>query len=351
MVLIMAATIRDISQASTVSPSTVSRVLSGKGRIGTDTRKRVEAAARKLGYQPRRPGRPSLSKSKAVSHIGVVYPKHPNASSDLGGVFVQWMMSAREKVTNDGHHFSAFVGCHNVNEDSLLKNLVQQGEVDGLILMGSRTSDGYLPWAMQTRLPLVVVNRHPEHEQFSYVGMDNFGGGRLAAQHLCRLGHERFAYVDFLSQQSHQKNRQAGFVQGLHDHGRELDAFLQFDPFEPGASPDAAKAVVKQARDAGVTGIFCFNNALACVIEQELTKQGIGVPDECSLIGFDHLSDLHSSQGRQITTIGCDARKTGAYAAQMALDLIAAREDKPFLACTVAAELILHDTTGPPPSK
>ena len=343
----MTATIRDISLATTVSASTVSRVLNGKGRIGADTRKRVEAAAKKLGYQPRRPGRPSLS--KAVSHIGVIYPKHPNADSDLGGVFAQWMMSTRAKVTADGNHFSAFAGCHNVSEDSLLKNLVEQGEVDGLILMGSRTSDGYLPWALQTRLPLVVINRRPEHEQFSYVGMDNFGGGRLAAEHLCQLGHERFAYVDFLSQQSHHKNRQAGFLQGLQDHGRKLDAFLQFDPFEPGATANSAEAVVQQVRDAGITGIFCFNNALARVIEQELVKQEISVPDDCSLIGFDHLSDLHSPHGRQITTIGCDARKIGSYAAQMVLNLIAAREDKPFLACTVASELILHDTTGHPP--
>ncbi len=349
MVLIMTATIRDISQATTVSPSTVSRVLNGKGRIGSDTRKRVEAAARKLGYQPRRPGRPSLSKSKAVSHIGVVYPKHPNASKDLSGVFAQWMMSAREKITNDGNHFSAFVGCQTVDEDSLLKNLVEQGEIDGLILMGSRSSDGYLPWAIQTRLPLVVVNRRPEHEQFSYVGMDNFGGGRLAAQHLCQLGHKKFAYVDFLSQQNHQKNRQAGFIQGLHEHGRNLDAFLQFDPFQPGDSGDSAKAVVKQIQDTGITGIFCFNNSLARVIEQEMAKQGINVPNDCSIIGFDYLNDLNSSQERQITTIGCDAQKTGRYAAKMIFDLISAREDKPFLACTVAVELIQRDTTAPPP--
>ena len=344
----MTATIRDISLASAVSPSTVSRVLSGKGRFTADTRKRVEEAARKLAYQPRAAGRPPAV--EAVAHIGLIYPKHPHAGDDLGGVFAQWMMSARRKITTGGNNFSAFVGSHNIADDSLLRNLVEHRELDSLILMGCRPSDGYLPWALQTRLPLVVINRRPEHGQFSYVGMDNYGGGRLAAEHLCRLGHQRFAYVDYLTQQNHHKDRHAGFVQGLQDHGYQLHAFLQFDPFQPGAAADSAETVVCQAREAGVTAIFCFNNALARLVEQELARQNIRVPDQCSLIGFDHLSDLHSPGGRPITTIGCDANKIGDYAAQMALDLIAARDDKPFLACTVAAELIEHGTTAPCPA-
>ena len=171
-------TIREVAAAARVSPSTVSLVLNGRGRVRPQTRERIKSVAHQLGYHPQTVGRPALKQTPAAN-IAVLYSPRAVNHGRLSVLTAAWLEGVRSAVVTSGNHISLLAGTDHIEKDLMFQQIIKAGEVNAVLLIALGPDDGYLDWVLQQDLPVVAMNRKPQHEEFSYVAMDNYGAGFL----------------------------------------------------------------------------------------------------------------------------------------------------------------------------
>ncbi len=326
-----------------VSKTTVSLVLNGKGKIGADTRRRIERAVQNLNYQPRVVRRRSKpSPARRLGHVGIVCPIPPldvGRNDTLSG----WILSAQQEIRRLGGDVSLFVGSRRIQDDHLFEVFLRRGGMDGILLMGIGDEDGYMPVVQQSGLPAVVVNRRPVNEGFSYVAWDDIGAGQKMADHLTGLGHRRLAvvYNDAPGRLFH-RHRCDGFVAALARGGAEPVLVCGSHDFSDQANQD----LVRRLRDARATAIFATNDVRAVGLVNACEHLGISVPRRISIAGFDN-TEQRSTGGLRPTSAGCVKQNISVEAVSLMSQLLDPDRKVRFLARVLDVDVVVHDTTGP----
>ncbi len=180
----MRITIHDIARLLGVSPSTVSRALSGKGRISPATREKIRQVAKELGYRPN-----ALARGLATRRTGevgvVIHERHlPLDERSFYGVILEVIEA--ELAMHGYHVLFSTMG------DQLFPRCVEERRVDGLIILGTDVSED-LVRSLAEFVPLVLVDH--AFPGIPSVVSDNVGGARLATLHLLDHGHREVAFV------------------------------------------------------------------------------------------------------------------------------------------------------------
>lgn len=335
-------TIRDVAQRAQVSPATVSQMLSGRAKPQPKTRKRIEQAIADLGYRRGTVGRPR--KATAARQIAVVMPGQPIQHDMRHPLSRRRVNAIRSAIINSGEHFGLYVGAgDHIDGDWVFRDAVRHGDVDGVILSSPYPGDGYLTWLLQRDLPLVVLERFPEHHEFSYVAVDNFKGGRLAGEHFASLGHQRMAYLHATRVITWTRLRRAGLEAAAKAHDLEPPAVTAVDPDGPDSAFDDAIAAMM---DAGVTAVFAASDGLAVKCIDTLQSLGRRVPDDVSVIGFDDMG-YTSASGLRPSTIAYDTADYAQQAVGLMRHLLDNRDRVSHLATCVQTRLVDYQTTAP----
>lgn len=324
----MNTTIHDVARAAGVSPSTVSRAMSG-GAVHPATRETVLRVASDLGYRPSRVARGLIT--GRTGNLGMLVP-------DLGNpVFAEIIKGAVARARAADHPVyvtDTDEDPHREREtmDSLLRS------TDGLLLCSPRASDAELV-AAAAAMPTVVINR--KVAGLPAVIADGTSGVRQAVRHLRDLGHRRIAYVSGPAGSWMERQRTAGL-------GTATAAGIEVVHL-PSASPTFNSGIL--AADlvlvSGVTAVIAFNDLLALGILQRLTGRGIRVPDDMSVVGHDDIG-MASMCHPQLTTVATEKTRLGTAAADLLLrtlasDLRPADESDVLLPST----LLVRGSTGP----
>ena len=323
----MPVTSRDVAKRAGVSQSTVSLVLSGKaaGRVGAETCRAVEAAARELGYRPNAAAR-TLRTGRARSMALVV----PDVTNPFFGLLLRGAQRAAQQ-----HGYTV------VLVDLARDPSARESSVQALL---SAAVDGYLTFDID---PTEIVPGWSEPtvaiEAWSgapvRVRLDVEGGVEAAARHLTELGHERI-----------------GRLRSRHDastfraRGRRLAEVLGPDvPSEP------AEHDLDDARDAGrrllerdVTAVICDDDVLAGGLYVAAREAGVRIPDDLSVVGFDDL-DIARVVDPPMTTVAVHAEAFGAAGVERLLAVLAG-EDGP-AETIVPVQLVVRGSTAPPPAR
>lgn len=271
----MRVTIHDIAKLVGVSPSTVSRALSGKGRISPAMRERIRKVAEELGYQPNMLARGLATRSTCAVGV-VIHERHlPLDERSFYGVILE---AIEAEVSKHGYHvvFSTL-------RNHALPRCVRERRVDGLIFLGTDIKED-LVRPISTELPVVLVD-HCIPGLTSVVG-DNVGGGRLATEHLLSHGHRNIAFVAETLEDPSFRARFDGYRQALEEHGLKVRKELIV---EGGRRSDSDRiAMEKLLRKKKLpTAIFAANDFMAVGAIRALTKAGLRVPDDVAVVGFD----------------------------------------------------------------
>lgn len=347
------ATIRDVARMARVAPSTVSGVLNQTQTVRPKTRERVEHAIKALGYTHQRVGRPQRDTKRHVAVVTAAAlhclprsftdsgkPLAQDDSDAFAGNFDNFLARAvRRAVVDEGHHIHSYAGYRSVREDGMFRESVSSGELDGVILVRETREDGYLDWLLAQGIPLVVVNREPTQDRlFSHVDMDNFGGGRQAAEFFAARSHQRLAVIQADQQYSYNRQRTAGFLAGARAAGVEEPIVAVLENWEQ------TQQQCKRLLNAGITGLFATTDTLAKGCVDWIENRGIQVPQELSLIGFDDFGFV-SSNGLRLSSIAYDVRDL-AHVAMRMLDMLCLHRDRlQNVSATVKTRLVEHDTT------
>jgi len=327
--------IKDIAKAAGVSPSTVSRALSDHPRISDETKGHVRRLARQMGYTPSLLARSLVMQDTAT--IGVVI----TSASDP---FLAYLVMSIEETARE-RGYSVLLSSSYLDSERELESVksFHGRRTRGIIVIGSQIDNGYLELRDYLSLPIVLSNC----PTYPYsVSCNNLTGARQAVEHLYQLGHRRIAYI--ASQRSQDSNlaRLTGYQQVLADNGISVDQDLIFegDGTLQGGFQLTQKLV---ARNQPPTAIFCFNDMTAIGVLDALRRNGIRVPDEMSVVGFDDV-EFAAYYHPSLTTVRQPTDVMGQRLVHILLALIQGQED--VTPETLPTRLVIRGTTGPPPT-
>jgi DNA-binding LacI/PurR family transcriptional regulator len=196
----------------------------------------------------------------------------------------------------------------------------------------------------ELEVPVVLLNNQHPSEFLHSVSIDNVSGAREATEHLAQLGHQRIAYVGDRSGMQSDSERCAGYRLGLEKHG------LHFDPelvAQGDGKPAGASLALQELlhRHSGPTAIFCYNDMSALGVLEQAAKNGLRVPQDLSVCGFDDLF-FTPFLNPALTTVHQPKRELGAAAMQLLLDVLSGERNK--TALHLPGRLIVRNSTAPP---
>ncbi|SDS31504.1 DNA-binding transcriptional regulator, LacI/PurR family [Friedmanniella luteola] len=333
-------TIADVAKRAGVSKGLVSFVFNDKPGVAAPTRVRILAAAEELGWQPDPVAR-SLSTQRAAA-LGLVVRRDPTVLA-ADPFFPAFMAGVETALTERRQVLVLSLVPDAAAETATYRSLAAHRRVDGVLLTDLRHDDDRFPLLAELGLPAVCVGRPDVAGAFPVVNLDDAAGLRSAVDHLVGLGHRRIAYVGGDVGMLHGRRRRKSFLEALARHGLDPVGVVDTD-FSAAAG---ARAVVELLAGAVLpTALVFASDPMAVAGLAVLQRQGVQVPRDCSVTGFDGM-DLGRHLHPALTTVEADPLAWGRAAATVLLRLLDdGRADDLELP---SAALVLRSSTAPPP--
>jgi len=299
-------TIRDIAKKAGVSISTVSRVLNKKSRVKEETRKKILYVIEKYNYQPNNIAR-SLSKKK-TNTIGVIL-------EDIINPFFSEIAKGISETLKD-RNYTMFLTDSNFEEDSqykLLKTLISN-KVDGLIIALMNDRSQSVDLLQSNNIPFISINCRGISKKFDWVVTDNLKGGYLATKYLLDLGHKRIMHIKGQDDQP-SDDKYRGFKKAITERGLKISNQIIIRG-KAKTNVDGKTLIRKYIDNNGLmslpSAIFAVNDDVALGVMEIINKEGLSVPDDLSIIGYD---DINIADFIGLTTVLQEKFKMGEIAA------------------------------------
>ena len=279
-------TIRDVALAAGVGIGTISRVLNSSSQVSRKTRARVLDAIRRLGFRPNAHSRRILKRRAEMvcfllSNRDFLHPFHARI---LQGV-ESYASSLKQHVLFAALHYSAKTPAEKIDLPPVLQ---EHGLIDGVILAGT-IYPNLLSRIQAIQMPFVAFSNNvigmDDGQQFDQVGFDDLNGTLQATRYLIGKGHRRIVFAGDISY-PWLRRRYEGYRQGMREN--KLKPVLitarnaaSFGDFGQGS---VERILSHRSRP---TAVVAGNDEIAFGLWRALSRGGVKVPDEISLVGFD----------------------------------------------------------------
>jgi LacI family transcriptional regulator len=305
-------TIIDVARESGVSYSTVSRTLSGYEHVKAGTREKVLRAAEKLGYVPNQQAR-SLAGGRS-NLIGVLVPSLNN------GYVNEIVRGVDEELAKSNYNLILYTTHRHQGKESSYVATIMNGAADGLLLVVPLISTSYLNALRQQSFPYVLIDQADEMEQSPVVTATNRQGAYEATKYLIGLGHHRIGFVSGLAGLNSAAERLDGYLTALSDHGIPPCPQLVVEGgfLESGGFKAAQRMMALPDMP---TAIFASNDLSAFGVMEAIRQNGLRVPDDISVIGFDDIPQASIGYPK-LTTVHQPLEQLGREAVTMLLDFL-----------------------------
>lgn len=300
--------IQKVAQHANVSVATVSRVLNQNSNVTPQTRQRVEEAIQELKYVPNmlaRNFRTSQSKSILVVLTNI---------SNL--FYMEMVHGISEYASTKGYDILLSETNGDAQKQIECLNKVKNRITDGAIIIETTVNNKAL-MALESNNPVVQCCSHNDKIRIPYVGADNVKGGYLAGAALVSAGCQRpvFAGIDGSSQ--YNADRKKGFLKAFTEAGiAESDIHTVTTELSFSGGRWAAEAVMALK---GTDGVFFVSDMLAIGAVQTFQKQGLRVPEDISVIGYDNL-ELGEMLSPSLSSVAQPAKEMGRESARLLID-------------------------------
>lgn len=330
-----AVTLRAVADHVGLTPGTVSAVLNNapsSRSIPQHTKNRILAAARELNYRPNFFAQ-SLRKKRTYT-IGVIV-------EEIGDAYGSLVISGIEQYLRQKNFF--FLTVVHRHDPELLERYAQ-------ILM-ERGVEGFITVDMQLRdapsLPTVAVAGHRTLSGVTNIVLDHRHAARIALEHLRDLGHTKIAFMKGAPFSSDSEPRWNAICEAARDLNVTIDPELtvQIDIDDP--TPQLGYPFAKKLLERKIpfTALFAYNDISAIGSIRALQEEGLRVPQDVSVVGFDDIQGA-AYNTPSLTTVRQPLIRMGTIAAQTLLDRIEERHDEPAV-IAIQPELVIRESTGP----
>lgn len=309
-------TLKDVAAEAGVSQATASYVLNGKKTISSETTQRVREAVQHLGYVPDLNARGLSSRDSRL--IGVVIPQtEPGSRLMLQNPFYSEILSSIEfHARAAGYHI--LISATDINESYL--TLARERNLDGIIVIGMYP-DAFYQQMKKTQIPIVLVDSYCDDHYYHSVRIDDAYGSYLATKYVLDRGHRSVAFFcGQLKENGVMKKRLTGYRQALEE--RQIEYRSDF-VFEGNITYASGMQLAQAFSDShcGASAVVAAADILAMGAMKGFYEQGIRVPDDVSVMGFD---DVETSQYLTpgLSTIKQDILLKGEKAMELLLNSI-----------------------------
>ncbi|MEM1057568.1 MAG: LacI family DNA-binding transcriptional regulator [Bacteroidota bacterium] len=300
----MSVTIHDVAKHAGVSIATVSRVLNDSASVLEEKRVRVLAAAEALGYSPN-PAALSLL-NKQTGGIGVLLPF-------VQGEFFSELIGGLDEAAQEHGRFLVISSSHRQTGEFRKAIQVLDKRVDGLVVMAPELDVRGAASLLATETPVVFINTYTEGLAADVFNFDNYQGGYLLTRHLLDAGHRKIALLHGPPHAQDAIERARGYREAMAEAGVSNTRDLEFDGGYTREAGHAA-AVAVLARKPRPTAIVAANDHCATGVVSALLREGVRVPDQMSVTGFDGLESSRYVVP-PLTTVSVPVREIGRQAA------------------------------------
>jgi LacI family transcriptional regulator len=304
-------TIRDVADLAQVSSQTVSRVINNRPDVADETRQRVRQAIEELNYQPNAIAR-SLIQQRSLT-LGVITAglQFIGPSQTLNGIAKQAEEMGYSLLLKELPHFRS-------NNTKPLINTLLARQVEGIIWAVPEIGDNreHLP---EVSIPIIYLTMQ-ERPDVSTVAIDNYLGGRMAAQHLIEQGYRHIAHLSGPLDWWESRQRQAGWIDALREAGLEVsDRQVASGNWSVGSGAQAMAQLVESYPE--MDAVFVGNDQMALGAIHVAHQKGYQIPGDLGLAGFDGIPESEYFVP-PLTTICQDLRELGSTAVRQLVQAI-----------------------------
>lgn len=322
-------TMRDVAKASGFSPATVSIVLNNAPLaryIAPATKKRIEDTARKLGYRPNAMAR--FLRSKRTHSVGVML-------IDITDPFCTPILRGIENSLYQASYVPILADAHNQkNRFERALEMLLERHVEALIVVANWTFvDIHLLADFNKRnIPVATIGWELPGDTTSSVMVDNETGGRMAVEHLYKLGHRKIACIRGPKMLIDSAPRWKGIQKFASSAGLEIDQNLVMqlpDSLDPNSGFEGGFRLTEELlqKRKKFTALVAFDDLTALGAVRALTKTGLNVPEHCSVTGFDDVA-LSALSVPALTTVRQPLEAMGNLAVNAIMEGINASQEK-----------------------
>jgi LacI family transcriptional regulator len=333
-------TIKDIARKANVSHTTVSRALNDKSRIKNETKERILSIAKELNYRPNFIARSLVM--RRTKTLGLVITTIANP------FYTELSQGIEATAIGLGYNIILCSTNYDLAAEKKYIDMLRSKGVDGIIFTSAHMGDPNILALAEEGFPIILVNRRTYHpmvrEKVDYVGVDNIHGGFLAVEHLIKLGHKRIGVIGGSSESSVGFERLEGGKKALAAYGLDVisDYFLEGD-FLKGSGYQGGKKFLQMREPP--TAIFATNDYMALGTYQAIVEEGVRIPEEVALIGFNDI-EFTSMKGVELTTVGQKKYEMGALAAKTLVERVEGAKLGPPMEIILEPEVIIRKTCG-----
>lgn len=304
-------TLARVAELAGVSPSTVSRILNGTAVVSAEKRQAIDDAIAKLGFVPNPVAR-GLAGGRTLS-VGVITQAldSPFYGAALRGIELELQAAGYSALFVSGHSDAA--------EEARCIDMLRARRVDGIIVLTGRLSDNKLKECAKS-VPIVVTGRNLKASQLYALNFDQFEGARLATQHLVDLGHKKIAFITGDMEHPDAQERERGYRTALNDARIPFVQRLVVNGLYTEESGMTAAAELL-SRGKPFTAVFAANDQMALGAALCFHRQGLHIPRDVALIGFDDLPVCAYSYP-PLSSVHQPANEMGRLAASAMLELL-----------------------------
>ncbi len=330
-------TLKAVAQYVGLTPGTVSAVLNNAPSarsIPQETKNRIHAAAKELNYRPNFFAR--TLRNKRTYTIGVI-------AEEIGDSYGSAVISGIEQyLRKKGYFFLTVAHRHDTALLSRYSQLLSERGVEGIITVDTTVQE-------HPTLPTVAVAGHRKLKGVTNIILDHHRAAVLALSHLKDLNHQRIAFMKGSPLSSDSEERWDSICRVAGQMGIKIDPDLviQIDMDDP--TPRLGYPFVKKllARKIPFTALFAYNDISAIGAIRALQEEGLRVPQDVSVMGFDDIPGA-AFHMPSLTTVRQPLGRMGEVAAQSLLERIEDKKEFP-TEIAIEPELVVRESTGNAP--
>ncbi|GAA1140693.1 LacI family DNA-binding transcriptional regulator [Ornithinicoccus hortensis] len=328
-----------VAREAGVSTATVSYVMNGQGGVSEHTRRRVLTLAREMGYRPR--SGPRIPDARRNNVVGLVVPNMTNP------MFPRWAQGVVDRAAEIGHE--VFLASTSDDADvmtSTVQAMIAR-KVDGLILASiPREEVAALQLLRAARVPYVQLSRRSDFVAADFVGIEDAAAAEAMMHHVIGHGRHRVATVIGPRFSSASAARERGYLATAEALGIRVPPEWRLSTRLNNAGGRLA-AQELLAGGSPPDAILCGSDEVAIGVIEYLLKQGLKVPEDVVVTGFDGLPHSRSALVSLTTVV-----QPQIGMAKAAFDVLQARIDDPaapYQSLVMPHELWIGRTCGCPP--
>lgn len=330
---------KDIAEKAGVSTATVSHVLNGTRYVTPELKQRVLTVVEELGYVPNNVA--SSLRRRYTNTVGFI-------TTELTNPFYAEIAVAAELVLREHGYMLLISNTFNeIERERVYVKAMLSHQVDGLLFTSVQMESHTWRLLQSMQVPFVLINRRFAGYDAPYVGVDNMGAMQHLVEHLISLGHTRIGFIGGFPHSSSARDRYRGYRRALERHHIAWDPDLlcegRYD-FQSGI--EGAERLLTLPPSKRPTAIACANDLMALGVIDWASRNGLEVPRQLSVTGFDDI-EVAGIEPISLTTARQPRAEMGRIAAQLLLELIMGHQPQE-RSVMLPCDIVVRKSTAPP---